>query len=166
MLTEQGMLLPPIVRDAISCVLGVPYKTTAMVVNENAPWLAKHGACFVTLTQFGQLRGCIGTLEAYRSLLTDFKSNAVPAALHVPRFLPLTREEFTVVRVEVSLLTTPQPLGFASEKGALEQLHPGSVGSCIRVWSTLQHISTTGMGEPEATATVPRWTETQGGVTR
>jgi len=46
------MLLLLIVRDAISCALYVPYKTTLMVMNENTPWLAKHSACFVTHTQF------------------------------------------------------------------------------------------------------------------
>jgi hypothetical protein len=128
MLTEQGMLLPLIARDAISSVLGVPYKATPMVVDESTPWLAQHGACFVTLTQFGQLRGCIGTLEARRSLLSDVESNAVSAALHDPRFVPLTPEEFTLVRVEVSLLTTPKPLCFGSEKDALAQLHSASSG--------------------------------------
>jgi len=37
-------------------------------------------------------------------------------------------EEFATVQVEVSLLTTPQPLGFAGEADALAQLRPGIDG--------------------------------------
>ena len=61
-------------------------------------------------------------------MLADVKSNAVSAALHDTRFLPLTQEEFVTVQVEVSLLTAPQPLGFADEADALAQLRPGTDG--------------------------------------
>src|SRR5450759_5066475 len=55
--------------------------------------LDRPGATFVTLTQYGELRGCIGTLEAHRALLIDVRENALAAAFHDPRFLPLTARE-------------------------------------------------------------------------
>ncbi|MDO8438442.1 MAG: AmmeMemoRadiSam system protein A [Nitrosomonadaceae bacterium] len=125
MSTDQGKILLPIARAAIAHVLHAPYPAAA---DETAAWLAEPGASFITLTQSGELRGCIGTLQPHRPLLADVKSNAVSAALHDPRFLPLTLEEFVTVQVEVSLLTAPQPLGFADEADALAQLRPGTDG--------------------------------------
>ncbi len=115
----------PIARAAIARVLQAPH---IIATDETAPWLAESGASFITLNQSGELRGCIGTLQAHRSLLADVKSNAVSAALRDTRFLPLTREEFATVQVEVSLLTTPQPLKFTGEADALAQLRPGIDG--------------------------------------
>src|SRR5450756_2340572 len=105
MLAEQGKVLLPIARAAISRVLNVSH-----TADESAPWLAEHGACFVTLTQYGQLRGCIGSLQAHRSLLADLKSNAVAAAMHDPRFAPLTLAEVGQTEIEASLLSRLQPL--------------------------------------------------------
>ena len=59
-----------------------------MAAAEDAVWLEDLGACFVTLTQSGQLRGCIGTLQAHRSLRIDVKSNAINAAMRDPRLDP------------------------------------------------------------------------------
>jgi len=120
---NQGAVLLPIARAAISRALHIP-----QAADESAPWLAKPGACFVTLTQHGELRGCIGSLQAHRALLEDVKSNAVAAALHDPRFMPLTSEELNVTRIEVSLLTPPQPMTFKDEADALSQLRPGVDG--------------------------------------
>ncbi len=124
MATDQGKTLLSIARAAIAQVLHAPHAAA----NESAAWLAEPGASFITLTQSGELRGCIGTLQAHRPLLIDVKSNAVSAALHDPRFLPLTLKEFITVQVEVSLLTAPQPLAFADETDALAQLRPGLDG--------------------------------------
>ncbi|MHB1238765.1 MAG: AmmeMemoRadiSam system protein A [Gallionella sp.] len=116
---EKGEILLPIARAAIARVLKVPH-----AADESAPWLAEHGACFVTLTQFGELRGCIGSLQAHRSLLEDVKNNAVSAALHDPRFTPLSAEEFDVTTIEVSLLSATQAMVVRDEADALAQLRP------------------------------------------
>lgn len=116
---ENGEILLPIARAAIARVLQVP-----RAADESAPWLAEHGACFVTLTQFGELRGCIGSLQAHRSLLDDVKGNAVSAALHDPRFTPLSAEEFDITTVEVSLLSATQAMVVRDEADALAQLRP------------------------------------------
>ena len=120
---EKGEVLLPIARAAISRALNV-----AHTADESAPWLAEHGACFVTLTQSGELRGCIGSLQAHRSLLDDVKSNAVSAALRDPRFAPMSAEEFDITTVEVSLLSATQPMVVRDEADALAQLSPGVDG--------------------------------------
>lgn len=121
--TILGSTLLPIARAAISTALGQPLK-----VAEDAAWLQELGACFVTLTQHGQLRGCIGTLEACRPLLVDVKANAVNAAMRDPRFRPLTAAELPVTEIEVSVLSPMQAMHFDSEVHALAQLRPGIDG--------------------------------------
>jgi hypothetical protein len=120
---DAGGLLLPIARAAISSALG-----QARTAAEDAPWLHEPGACFVTLTRQRQLRGCIGSLEAYRSLLADVKSNAVAAALHDTRFAPLTLAELASTQLEVSVLSPMQTLHFDSQAQALAQLRPGVDG--------------------------------------
>jgi AMMECR1 domain-containing protein len=66
MATDQGKILLPIARAAIAHILHAPFPVAA---DETAPWLAEPGASFITLTQYGELRGCIGTLQAHRPLL-------------------------------------------------------------------------------------------------
>lgn len=123
MSTEQGKVLLKIARAAISRALGIPVEA-----DESASWLADKGACFVTLTQYGELRGCIGTLQAYRSLLEDVKGNAVSAALRDPRFAPLSVQELDSTEIEISLLSPTQKIEFKNEADALAQLRPGIDG--------------------------------------
>ena len=120
---EKGRVLLPIARAAISCALNVPH-----TADESMPWLAEQGACFVTLTQHGQLRGCIGSLQAHRPLLHDVKSNAVSAALRDPRFAPLCAAELDITEVEISLLSPLQAMNIQCEADALAQLCPGVDG--------------------------------------
>ncbi|MDO8292299.1 MAG: AmmeMemoRadiSam system protein A [Gallionella sp.] len=121
--TEDGKILLPIARAAISRALNVPH-----TADETASWLAEHGACFVTLTQNGELRGCIGTLQAHRPLLADVKSNAVSAAIHDPRFMPLSIEELDITTVEISLLSPATAMNVRDEADALAQIRPNVDG--------------------------------------
>ena len=91
------------------------------------------GATFVTLTEGGRLRGCIGTLEAWRPLIEDVRANAVAAAFRDSRFAPLTAAELPAIRVEVSLLGASTPLDFRDETDALAQLRPGQDGVILSV---------------------------------
>jgi len=118
-----GASLPGIARASIANALGCP-----MALNTHAAALQAAGACFVTLTQHGQLRGCIGSLQARRSLLADVQANAVAAALQDTRFAPLTLKELPGTDIEVSVLSPMQPMHFTSEADALAQLRPGVDG--------------------------------------
>lgn len=92
------------------------------------PWLESPGAVFVTLTQDGRLRGCIGSLEAHRPLGRDLEANAQAAAFRDPRFPPLTEDELDRTEVEVSVLSKPEAIRFRDEADALSQLRPGVDG--------------------------------------
>jgi AmmeMemoRadiSam system protein A len=120
---QRGEILLPIARAAIARGLNLSH-----TAEESAPWLAEQGACFVTLTQFGELRGCIGSLQAHSSLLDDVKRNAVSAALRDPRFKPLSAAELDITTVEVSLLSRPQEMQVRDEADALAQMRPGVDG--------------------------------------
>lgn len=120
---ERGKILLSIARGSIAEALGVPRQT---IPQED--WLKEWGATFVTLTQDGQLRGCIGTLEAHRPLSEDVYKNARAAAFHDPRFSPLSPDEFDFTIVEVSLLSPPQTMTVQDEADALAQLRPGVDG--------------------------------------
>ena len=124
MTTEAlGSALLRIARNAIGERFGKPASPVDAV-----PELAQPGASFVTLTQGGRLRGCIGSLEAYRPLAADVAGNAIAAAFQDPRFPPLEENEFAPTRVEVSLLTPAEALEFDDEADALARLRPGIDG--------------------------------------
>ena len=93
-----------------------------------ADWLDQPGAVFVTLTQHDKLRGCIGSLEARRTLGEDVEVNARAAAFDDPRFPPLTAAELADTRVEVSILSAAEPIQFTDREDALRQIRPGIDG--------------------------------------
>lgn len=74
--------------------------------------LRQIGASFVTLTIEGDLRGCIGTLEAYQPLYRDVQDHAIQAALEDYRFPPVIAEEIPLISIEISRLTPPVPLPY------------------------------------------------------
>ncbi|MFZ2855355.1 MAG: AmmeMemoRadiSam system protein A [Rhodocyclaceae bacterium] len=120
---EIGHALLSIARNAI----GERFGQAAASVSVTAE-LAAPGASFVTLTQGGKLRGCIGSLQPYRPLAADVAGNAVTAAFHDSRFPPLSAKELAHTRVEVSLLTPAEPMAFVDEADALARLRPGVDG--------------------------------------
>jgi hypothetical protein len=85
-------------------------------------------ASFATLEKDGQLRGCIGSLEAFRPLAEDVAHNAYAAAFQDPRFPPLDESELDGLEIHLSLLTAPEPMRFTSEADLLAQLRPGVDG--------------------------------------
>ncbi len=118
-----GRLLVSLARQAIAHRLevGPPPRTSRW-------WLQAVGATFVTLKQHGDLRGCIGTLEARWPLGQDLLANALHAAFDDPRFLPVDQTDWPHISVEVSVLSAPQPMVFTSEADLLAQLQPGVDG--------------------------------------
>ena len=90
--------------------------------------LTEQGACFVTLKINDDLRGCIGSLEAYRALVEDVADNAFAAAFRDPRFPRLSDAEYDQLQYHISVLDKPQPMQFTSEQELLEQIRPGVDG--------------------------------------
>jgi AmmeMemoRadiSam system protein A len=118
--------------------------------------------CFVTLTKRGQLRGCIGYIEGIEPLYEAVIDNAKNASLKDPRFPKVTPGELSEIKIEVSVLTKPEPLNYANPQDLLNQLVPGADGIILtkgyyqstflpQVWeqlpdkvSFLEHLSVKG----------------------
>ena len=102
----RGRSYPPVDPDALS------------------PALRRKGASFVTLTERGELRGCIGGLQAQYPLYEDVLLHAAQSALHDYRFPPVTPDELLEIEVEVSVLTEPQPLSYEASDDLPGRLRP------------------------------------------
>ena len=109
------------------------YLTTGkfLQVPANAGDLAKKKAgAFVSLKKQGNLRGCIGTIEPTRSnLAEEIIYNAVSAAIHDPRFAPVSLEELEDLTISVDVLEKPEKID------SIQELDPqvyGVIVSCGR----------------------------------
>ncbi len=119
----RGRELIAIARDAIT---QGPDVRDGFAWDED--WLRVPAASFVTLREAGELRGCIGSVDAYRPLGDDVARNAHAAAYRDPRFPAVSATEIARLDVEVSVLTPRVPLAAASEDDALARLRPGVDG--------------------------------------
>jgi len=121
--TELGRWLPAIARSAIAGKLRLPAAPDP--VHED---LQRPRATFVTLRRDGQLRGCIGSLQAVRGLGEDVRANAIAAAFCDPRFAPLGADELEDTLVEVSVLSDAEAIDAADEDDLIARLQPGVDG--------------------------------------
>lgn len=94
--------------------------------------LRERRATFVTLHRDGELRGCMGALEASRPLVSDVAHNAHAAAFRDPRFAPASAAELIDLEIHVSILSPLEPLPVADESDLLRQLRPGIDGLVLR----------------------------------
>jgi len=127
---ERGRVLLALARESLHATLGRGVVQPRHL--EDPPWLREPGASFVTLKLHGDLRGCIGTIEARRALVDDVAHNAYAAAYGDPRFPPVTPSERPRLQVEVSLLSPREPLAAESERDALAALRPGIDGLVLQ----------------------------------
>jgi len=95
--------------------------------------LTEDGACFVTLRINGELRGCIGTLEAHRPLAMDVIDNALSSAFADPRFIELAREELAQVKISISVLSSPVPFEVNGPEDLLKKLIPNKHGLILKM---------------------------------
>ncbi len=99
------------------------------------PSLKENGAAFVTINKGPneQLRGCIGSLHAYRPLYEDIIHNAQAAALRDPRFVPLRLEELDHIKLEVSILSEPQILSYTDIEDLKSKIVPYQDGIVLKL---------------------------------
>lgn len=91
------------------------------------------GAAFVTLRRpNGELRGCIGSVQANKPLAEDVATNAIGAALRDPRFRPVTADEAPSLHVSVAVLSPFSPIDAPDEEALLHTLRPGVDGLLLR----------------------------------
>ena len=86
----------------------------------------------MTLHKHGQLRGCIGSLEPHQALADDVRERAVQAALEDYRFPPVQPGELSKIEIEISRLTQPAVLDYASADDLLLKLNPALDGVILR----------------------------------
>lgn len=72
--------------------------------------LRRPGKVFVTLNEGGELRGCIGTLEAVEPLYESVINNAVNAATRDWRFPTVRPEELGEIEIEISVMSPNRPI--------------------------------------------------------
>ena len=84
-------------------------------IGDSSVALKERCGAFVTLHLHGDLRGCIGYIEAHLPLVETIEDAAVKAAFDDPRFLPLTPNEFKEIQIEISVLSPLQKVTDASE---------------------------------------------------
>jgi AmmeMemoRadiSam system protein A len=128
---EEKLLLLKVAREALEH--GVTGKSLPPL-NQKVltPSLLEQGASFITLTIDTELRGCMGTLEAYQPLVEDVREHAIMAALEDPRFPPVKPAELNRIRLEISRLTAPLPLEYSSAEDLIKKLKPHVDGVILK----------------------------------
>jgi len=95
-------------------------------------WLDEPAALFVTLHRHGELRGCIGSIEAHHSLYHEVLDKARAAAFEDTRMIPVQARELPELDIEISVLHPMEPIEAGSEEALLRQLQPGVDGLVLR----------------------------------
>jgi len=129
-------ILIALAKAAILTALHQPADFNLTQALQQYPQLKKEGAVFVTLRKGknAQLRGCIGSLEAWRPLYKDVISNAQAAALKDSRFSPLKVTELPKIKIEVSLLSKPKELKYTDMEDLKRKIKPGEDGVILSYW--------------------------------
>ena len=91
-----------------------------------SPTLLQDRAAFVTITENGELRGCVGYVAALESLQSTVRDVAAMAALKDDRFSPVTESELKNLHYEVSVLS---PFRRVSD---VKQIHIGQQGLLLK----------------------------------
>ncbi|HUS27260.1 MAG TPA: AmmeMemoRadiSam system protein A [Kofleriaceae bacterium] len=153
---SNGMTLARYAREKLREHLGGP-----LAVKPSGAWCDVPGATFVTLRwPNGQLQGCIGTLEADRSLVDDVASNAIAAGTRDPRTRPCVLGDVDKLDVELSILSALEPIGGEADIrvgiDGIVMLAQGRRATFLPVmWERLRDIPTF-MAELKQKAGLPR----------
>jgi len=105
----DGQELPKLAREAVETF--TRHQTEIEPSARVSKFLSMPAPCFVSLkTRDGELRGCIGTIEAMRpTLAEEIVANAVSAATRDPRFSEVTEDELSNLKYSVDVLLPPEP---------------------------------------------------------
>ncbi len=128
-------VLIALAKAAILVSLNQPENFDLESTLKDYPSLTKNGASFITLhTKHNrELRGCIGSLQAYQPLYKDIISNAQSAALKDSRFKPLKLEELHNISIEVSILSKPKRVTYTDMENLKSKIKPFHDGVILKV---------------------------------
>ncbi len=99
---DQKQQLLKIARETVE---GYVAKGEKPKIETDDPLFKDLGAAFVTLKEHGDLRGCIGQVEAHMPLIDCIQEMAVAACSQDPRFRPVAKDELDELDYEISVLT-------------------------------------------------------------
>ncbi len=123
MKNEDKIYLLKLARDSIKKKL---YGEKIILDEPESEDLKRKSGCFVTLKIAEDLRGCIGYIYGVTELYSAVSTMALEAAFNDPRFYPLTKDEFPLIMIEISVLT---PLEKVKN---LNEINVGSDGLLIK----------------------------------
>jgi len=92
------------------------------------PVLRQPAATFVTLHYQQRLVGCVGSLQATQSLLSNVVHNAHSAAFMDRRFAPLEQDKLAGLNIEIAVLSELTAVDVCSEQALMAFLQPGVHG--------------------------------------
>ncbi len=116
-------------------LLAVARKSVEYMIQKNEPYaptpstsetLNREYGAFVTLTEGGALRGCIGYTSPVKPLFMTVRDTATLAALRDPRFPPVSASELSKLEYEISVLS---PLRRVTD---IEQIKVGRDGLLMK----------------------------------
>jgi len=125
-------ILLQIAKDSILSKFDVNYAPKRDDVVKNHPFLLEKRATFVTLHYDKNLRGCIGSLIAHRTLFDDISSNAISAAFKDTRFMPLEERELSHLTMEVSVLSIPKLLEYKDFNDLVSKIQVNTDGLILK----------------------------------
>ena len=90
------------------------------------PEMKQRTGVFVSIHKFGELRGCIGTIEPQEdNVAEEIITNAISSATRDPRFPPVAPNELKDLTYSVDVLTSPEPVE------SKDQLDSGKYGVIV-----------------------------------
>jgi AmmeMemoRadiSam system protein A len=104
---EDRKTLLGLAREAVAAAAGGD--EPPILRNPDGP-LREKGAVFVTLRCHGELRGCIGHVEAHEALWESVRDMAGAAAERDGRFSPVRPPEVPALEIELSVLSPMAPI--------------------------------------------------------
>lgn len=112
-------------------IIEAPFTKKEIKINLDEVFYQR-GACFITIEKFGQLRGCIGSTIAHRSLIEDLIEHTKNSAFKDPRFNPIQYNELKDLKISISLLSIPREIRFENEEDLLNQIEEKTDGIIIK----------------------------------
>jgi AmmeMemoRadiSam system protein B/AmmeMemoRadiSam system protein A len=99
---EQRKKLLEIARNSIETYLATGKR---LAVKENDQVLNREMGAFVTLNEYSELRGCIGSMIGTQPLYLTIRDMAIEAATGDPRFTKVKLDELKSIEIEISVLS-------------------------------------------------------------
>ncbi|MBN2288966.1 MAG: AmmeMemoRadiSam system protein A, partial [Candidatus Glassbacteria bacterium] len=118
---QEKQYLLKLARDVICYVVAGGERPSAEAIT---PVLAEKRGAFVTIKKKGQLRGCIGYLEAVKPLVETVSEMAAAAALRDHRFPPVSPGELDQLELEISVMS---PIHRVADTAKIQVGHHGLI---------------------------------------